>query len=164
VIARGLSLLSAVALAVLAAWLLVTAVAPRGGVVLDPPRLTLRAGERAEIRLVNRELEVVAWSFRLRFDEDALEVVAATPAHANLLDGGPAIHMPVRRTRGTIEMPGDAVTGGRVLKPFAPVYRFVVRARRAGTTTLAVEDFTAIGLADERRELAVAPAEVIVRP
>jgi hypothetical protein len=164
VIGRIASLLLGLALAATALWLLQAGGGPRGGVVLEPARLVLRPGERAEIRVVNRELEVVAWSFRARFDERLLEVVEAAPAHRSITEDGNAILLPARRAPGLFEVVGGAVIGGRVLKPFAPVHRFVVQARRPGTTTFAVEDFTAIDLGDERRHLTVAPVAVTVRP
>ena len=87
-----------------------------------------------------------------------LEGVAPAP------EGGRAILLPVRRSPGVIEVPGVAVTGGRVFKPAAPLYRLRVRAGATGTTSLAVEDLAVVDLEAERRTLPVAAATVEVGP
>ena len=85
-------------------WCLRWSARVRGGAELAPAQLLLRPGEHGEVRLVNYEPEIMAFSFRLRFDETVVQI-DAPPEEATLLAGGEAVHMPVRRSPGLLEQP-----------------------------------------------------------
>jgi len=144
------------------AWTLRWAASSPGGVELEPGRLVLRPGEQREVRLVNREGELVALSFRLRFDESVVEVDTG-PELPPLAPGGEAVHLPTRRGQGLVAVPGIALTGERSFEPGTTLYRFAVRGRQPGTTALEVEALTVVDRGDALRILPVAPAAVTVR-
>jgi len=154
--AAGLVLLFAVA------WSLRWAARVRGGAELEPDHLVLRPGEQREVRLVNNEGELVAISFRVRFDESVVEVDLG-PEPPPLAPGGEAIYLPMRREQGLVAVPGIALTGERTFEPGTTLYRFKVRGRQPGTTALAVEELTVVDLGDRQRALPVPPARVTVR-
>jgi hypothetical protein len=163
VIVRLLTSICVVVLAAVAVWLLRPADWAHRGATLEPPSLTLRPGERRVVRLVNNEPEVVALRFRLRFDESVMVVEGVEPEHRSILTGGNAISFPARHGTGTVEVSGSAVTGGRVLAPFAPVYRLTVLGVNPGTTTIEAEDLTIVDLGNARRTVSVSPSHVTVR-
>ena len=134
---------------------------PRGA-ELEPARLTLKPGEQRDVRLVNHEGELVALSFRLRFDESVVEVDPG-PEPPPLAPGGEAIYLPMRREQGLVAVPGIALTGERTFEPGTTLYRFKVRGRQPGTTALAVEELTVVDLGYRQRALPVPPARVTVR-
>jgi len=133
-----------------------------GGMALEPGRLALRAGEAAPVELVSRERDVVAVSFRLHFDEDLVAIEGAEPAHASVFDGGQGINLAVRRAAGVVEVPALAVAGGRAFEPGRPLFRFRVKGRRAGSTTVVVEDLRYVDGGDQVETLDVAPLDVAV--
>jgi len=142
-------------------WCLRWSARVRGGAELAPAELLLRPGEHGEVRLVNYEPEIMAFSFRLRFDETVVQI-DAPPEEATLLAGDEAVHMPVRRSPGLLEVQGVALAGGRWFKPLATLYQFPVRGIRPGTATLAVEDLTLVDLSGERRMVPERAARITV--
>jgi hypothetical protein len=162
VINRSLLSIGVMTLLAAAWWLIRPADWAHHGASLEPQNLSLRPGQRQVVRLVNNEADVVALSFRLRFDEAVVAIDSVEPEHASILTGGNAIHLPVRLTPGVVEVPGSAVTGGRVFDPFSSIHRFTVRGVRPGTTTLAVEDLTVVDLGNARRAVEASPCRVTI--
>jgi len=160
---RSLAFAAVVALLAAASWLLRSSDWAHHGATLEPSNVTLRPGERAVVRLVNNEADVVALRFRLRFDESIIVLDTIEPEHKSILIGGNAINLPSREQPGLVEVPGSAVIGGRVFRPSAPVYRFAVRGLNPGTTTLAVEDLIVVDLGDAERAVPASPSRVTVR-
>ena len=160
---RSLTLVAVAALLAAASWLLRPSDWAQHGATLEPSNVTLRPGERAVVRLVNKEADVVALRFRLRFDESIIALETIEPEHASILTGGNAINLPIRQQPGLVEVPGSAVIGGRVFYPLAPVYTFSVRGLNPGTTTLTVEDLTIVDLGDAERTVPASPSRVTVR-
>jgi hypothetical protein len=162
---RWLSWLLGLSLLVGIVWLLRWGGGARGGPELLPHDLRLRAGGRGELSLMNYEESVAAVAFRLRFDEAVVAIDAEEPRYASLLDGGNAVHVPIRRGPGILEVPGMAVTGGRAFKPTAPLYRFTVRGVAPGSATITVEGFTVVDATSfEQRTEAVTSSRVTVAP
>jgi hypothetical protein len=160
---RSLTLVSVAALLAAVSWLLRPSDWAHHGATLQPSNVTLRPGERAVVRLVNNEADVVALRFRLRFDESIVVLDTIEPEHSSIQTGGNAINLPIRQRPGLVEVPGSAVIGGRVFRPCAPVYSFVVRGVNPGTTTLMVEDLTVVDLGDAERAVPALPSRVTVR-
>jgi hypothetical protein len=160
---RSLTLVAVAALLAAASWLLHPSDWAQHGATLEPSNVTLRPGERAVVRLVNKEADVVALRFRLRFDESIIALETIEPEHASILTGGNAINLPIRQEPGLVEVPGSAVIGGRVFYPLAPVYTIAVRGLNPGTTTLTVEDLTIVDLGDAERTVPASPSRVTVR-
>ena len=160
---RSLTLVAVAALLAAASWLLRPSNWAHHGVTLVPSNVTLRPGERAVVRLVNNEADVVALRFRLRFDESIVALDTIEPEHRSILTGGNAINLPSRQRPGLVEVPGSAVIGGRVFRPSAPVYSFVVRGVNPGTATLTVEDLTVVDLGDAERTVHASLSRVTVR-
>jgi len=133
-----------------------------GGLGLEPARLTLGVGETAPVDLVVRDRDVVAVSFRLRFDEDLVTIEYAEPTEASVFAGGNAINLALRRTAGTVHVPGLAMAGGRTFEPGGPLFRFRVTGRRPGPATVTVEDAHLVDGDDQVETLAVAPLVVVV--
>jgi hypothetical protein len=152
------------ALALLAgiAWELRWTAHTSGSVELEPRRLMLRPGEERELRLVNHEAQLIALRFRLRFDESIIEVDTG-PEPPPLAPGGEAIHVPVRRGRGLVEVGGIALTGERTFDPGTTLYRLKVRGRQPGTTSLVVDDLTVVDFGERQRTIPVVPVPVTVR-
>jgi hypothetical protein len=163
VISRLIPLLVGAGLLAAAAWLLTPGEWVRYGATLEPAHLSLEPGEERIVRLVNREPQIVALSFTLRFDETIVAIDAVEPVHRSILAGGNAIAMPIRRRPGRIDVPGLAIAGGRVFDPAAPVHRLTVRGVTAGTTELAVEGLTVVDSGEARRVIPVTPARITVR-
>lgn len=146
-------------------WLLRSDGGIRRGAELVPSRLNLRVGEHGELSLVSHERGTSAIAFRLRFDESVVSIDTATPRYASILEGGNAVLAPIRRGPGLLEVPGMAVTGGRVFKPSSPLYRFTVRGLAPGETRITVEGFTVVDVGSfEERTADATPADVTVRP
>lgn len=133
-----------------------------GGVVLEPGRLALGAGEAAPVELVMRRRDVVAVSFRLRFDAEIVTIADAEPTHASVFDSGQAINLAERREAGLVDVPGLAMAGGRAFEPGRPLFRFRVTGRRAGSTTVMVENLRVVDSADQIETLDVAPLSIAV--
>jgi hypothetical protein len=132
-------------------------------IAIKPARLVLRPGEAASVELVNRERDVIALSFRLRFDESVVAIEDAEPTHVSILDGGQAINLAARWEAGVVVVPALAVAGGRAFALGRPFFRFRVRGRRAGSATVAVEDLRIVDRGDRVEPLEVVPLEVAVR-
>jgi hypothetical protein len=160
---RSFALPAVLALLAAAWWLLRPSDWAHHGAALEPSYLTLRPGERAVVKLVNNEADVVALRFRLRFDASIIALDTIEPEHTSILTGGNAINLPSREQPGLVEVPGSAVIGGRVFYPSAPVYRFAVRGLNPGMTPLTVEDLTVVDLGDAERAVPASPSRVTVR-
>jgi hypothetical protein len=162
---RWLSRALAVLLIVGIVWLLRWDGGVQHGAELLPHKVTLRAGDRQELTLMNHEQSVAAVAFRLRFDDAVVAIDTAEPRYASVLDGGNAIEVPIRRAPGVLEVPGLAMTGGRAFKPTAPLYRFTLRGVAPGSATITVEGFTVVDASSfAQNEEPVAPARVTVEP
>jgi len=146
-----------------AAWLMRPGDRGQHGAACEPGHVTVDIGGTTEVRLVLREFDVVAVSFRLRFDETIVALDAVEPVQRSMLSGGNAIHLPTRRTPGVLEVPGTAVIGGRTFEPLAPIYRFTLRGVSPGTTYLSVDDVTIADRADTTRTVTATPCQVQVQ-
>ena len=160
---RAFGIAIAVLLLATNAWLLWPRPRADAGLRLEPARLELHVGEMALVRIVNLEADAVALGFRLRFDADVITIGDVQPALAELFAGGQAIVVPPRPGPGELVVPGIAVSGGRVFEPGAPVYTFTIRAFRAGTTLLRLDDAVTVDLGERERRLPAATAQVHVR-